>query len=323
MVFVRDITAEVERRERIALLNLVADKTNRAVVVTDRNLRVVYTNAAFSGMFGYSAEEAQGRQANRLLAGRFTDRKTLTRLRRRICDGSGDEEEILAYDKNGDEIWVSATVKAFRNDRGRIKYIFALLTDITETKQLRSLQQLIMGALADELPITEIADRLCRRVEIIAPDVVASVLHVDSDGLIHPLGGPSLPDEYSRALDGVAIGPDIGSCGSAAYLRQAGAGRRYRYRSALAAVQGAAARGRPEGLLVDADQGQGRPRDRDLCLLFQGTPRAEPLASADRRRLRSPRCAGDRAKGGAGPDRPARLSRHADRVAEPRAVASS
>ena len=90
MVFVRDITAEVERRERIALLNLVADKTTRAVVVTDRNLRVVYTNAAFSGMFGYSAEEAQGRQANQLLAGQFTDRKTLLRLRRRICEDSGD-----------------------------------------------------------------------------------------------------------------------------------------------------------------------------------------------------------------------------------------
>ena len=63
MVFVRDTTAEVERRERIALLNLVADKTNRAVVVTDRQLQVVYTNAAFSGMFGYSPEEAQGRHA--------------------------------------------------------------------------------------------------------------------------------------------------------------------------------------------------------------------------------------------------------------------
>ena len=221
MVFVRDITTEVERRERIALLNLVADKTTRAVVVTDRSLRVVYTNAAFSGMFGYPAAEAQGRQANQLLAGPLTDRKTLLRLRRRICAGCGDEEEILAYDKNGDEIWVSATVKAFRNDRGRIKYIFALLSDISENKQLRSLQQLIMGALADELPITEISDKLCRQVEAIAPDVISSVLHIDSDGLVHPLGGPSLPEEYSRALDGVAIGPDIGSCGSAAYYGEA------------------------------------------------------------------------------------------------------
>ena len=218
MVFVRDITTEVERRERIALLNLVADKTTRAVVLTDRSLRVVYTNAAFSNMFGYSADEAQGRQVNQLLAGRFTGRNTLLRLRRRISDASGDEDEVLAYDKNGDEIWVSTTVRAFHNSRGRVKYVFALLSDISEKKQLRSLQQLILGALADELPLTEIADQLCRRVEVIAPDVVASLLHVDSEGLLHPLGGPSLPDDYSRALEGVAMGPDVGSCGSAAYF---------------------------------------------------------------------------------------------------------
>jgi diguanylate cyclase (GGDEF)-like protein len=142
-------------------------------------------------------------------------------LRRAISTGNDSEEEILLYDKNGDESWVSATVKAFRNSRGRIKYLFALLTDITETKQLRSLQQLIMNALADEIPIADIADQLCRRVEAIAPDVVSSLLHVDADGLVHPLGGPSLPDDYSRALDGITIGPDIGSCGSAAYYGEA------------------------------------------------------------------------------------------------------
>ena len=95
--------------------------------------------------------------------------------------------------------------------------MFALLTDITETRQLRSLQQLIMTALADEIPITDIADRLCRRVEEIAPDVVCSLLHVDAGGLVHPLGGPSLPEDYCRALEGVSIGPDIGSCGTAAF----------------------------------------------------------------------------------------------------------
>ena len=217
MVFIRDITADIERRERIALLDLVADKTSRAVVLMDRNLQVVYTNAAFGGTFGYPPEEARGRHASDLLAGRFTDRATLAKLSRRIYDESGAEEEILAYDKDGNEIWISVMVKPFRNARGRVKYVFALLTDISETRQLKSLQQLIMGALADELPLTEIADRLCRRVEIIAPDVVASLLHIDSDGLIHPLGGPSLPADFSRALEGLAIGPNVGSCGSAAY----------------------------------------------------------------------------------------------------------
>jgi diguanylate cyclase (GGDEF)-like protein/PAS domain S-box-containing protein len=217
IAFVRDITGEVDQRERLALLTLVADETNRAVVLTDRKLRVVYINAAFTALFGYSFEEAKGRQADELLAGRHTDRKALTRLRRRIGGDRSGEEEILAYDKNGGEIWISANAKTFRNRRGRVKFMFALLTDITETKQLRSLQQLIMGALADETPIADISDRLCRRVEQIAPDVVSSLLHVDANGLLHPLGGPSLPEDYSRALDGVAIGADIGSCGSAAF----------------------------------------------------------------------------------------------------------
>ena len=59
IAFVRDITADVELRERLALQTMVADRTNRAVVVTDHKLRIVYTNAAFSGMFGYSLEETQ------------------------------------------------------------------------------------------------------------------------------------------------------------------------------------------------------------------------------------------------------------------------
>jgi diguanylate cyclase (GGDEF)-like protein/PAS domain S-box-containing protein len=217
IAFVSDITAEVALREKLTLLNLVADRTNRAVVVTDQDLRIVYTNAAFAGIFGYSPEDAKGRPADEMLVGRHTDRRSLARLRRRIeADGAGDAE-ILSYDKNGEEIWISANIQTFRNRRGRIKYLFALLTYITETKQLWSLQQLIMNALADEIPITDIADRLCRRVEEIAPDVVSSLFHVDAGGLIHPLGGPSLPEDYSRALDGVAIGPDIGSCGSSAF----------------------------------------------------------------------------------------------------------
>ncbi len=217
VAFVRDITAEVARHERLGLLSLIADRTSRAVVVTDQNLKVVYTNAAFTGMFGYSFEEAQGRQANELLVGRHTDRRTLARLRRAIGLENSGEEEILGYDRNGDEVWISASVTTFGNDRGRVKYICALLTDINETRQLRSLQQLIMTALADEVPLGEIAGQLCRRVEQIAPDVVSSLLHVDAGGLIHPLGGPGLPDDYSKALEGIAIGPDTGSCGSAAF----------------------------------------------------------------------------------------------------------
>ncbi len=221
IVLLRNVTPELELRERLALHVMIADGTNRAVVIVDREMRIVYVNATFVGMFGHRIEEAQGRRIGELLAGAHTDRRMLRRLQRCIASESGVDEEILAYDSNGEEMWLSAHVKAFRNARGKPKYIVALLADITESRQLWSLQQLIMTALADEIPITEIADRLCRRVEQIAPDVVSSLLHIDADGLIHPLGGPSLPEDYSRALEGIAIGPDVGSCGSAAYFGKA------------------------------------------------------------------------------------------------------
>jgi diguanylate cyclase (GGDEF)-like protein/PAS domain S-box-containing protein len=221
IVLLRDITPDLELRERLALHVMIADGTNRAVLIVDRDMKIVYVNATFVGMFGHRIEQAQGQQINELLAGPHTDRRVLKRLQRCIASESGVDEEILAYDSHGEDIWLSAHVKAFRNARGKVKYIVALLADITESGQLWSLQQLIMTALADEIPITEIADQLCRRVEEIAPDVVSSLLHIDAEGLVHPLGGPSLPDDYSRALDGVAVGPDVGSCGSAAYYGKA------------------------------------------------------------------------------------------------------
>lgn len=218
IVFARDVTAEAERRARIGLLDTVSDRTNRAVIITDVEQNIRYVNSAFTTLFGYTSDEAEGRRAAELITGRHTDRAAVVRLLKRLMHGGrGGEVELLAYDKDGEEIWVCARIEAFRDKKGRVKHIFALLEDITETKQLRSLQQLIMAALADEVPIAEIADRLCRRVEEIAPDVVCSLLHVDAAGLVHPLGGPSLPEDYSRALDGIAIGPNVGSCGTAAF----------------------------------------------------------------------------------------------------------
>jgi len=141
IAFVRDITDEAELRERLALVTLIADGTNRAVLITDRKLMIIYGNAAFSGMFGYSPEEARGRQAYQLLAGRHTRKRALARLRRVVMEeGRGGEEEIIGYDSNGDEIWISANVRAFRDRSGRIKYVCAILSDVTETRQLRSLQ---------------------------------------------------------------------------------------------------------------------------------------------------------------------------------------
>jgi diguanylate cyclase (GGDEF)-like protein len=84
---------------------------------------------------------------------------------------------------------------------------------------LLHLQNTILRMIAKGASLESTCSTLCGEVERILPDVICSVLTVDPAGLLHPLAGPSLPNIYSQALDGVMIGPLAGSCGTAAYLK--------------------------------------------------------------------------------------------------------
>jgi formate hydrogenlyase transcriptional activator len=64
--------------------------------------------------------------------------------------------------------------------------------------------------------LTVILDGLCRLVEEISSDTLATILLLDGNRLWHG-AAPSLPQSYTDAIDGVVIGPSVGSCGTAAY----------------------------------------------------------------------------------------------------------
>ncbi|MGE0775629.1 MAG: putative bifunctional diguanylate cyclase/phosphodiesterase [Sphingomonadaceae bacterium] len=81
------------------------------------------------------------------------------------------------------------------------------------------LRNIILEMIAKGADLKATIDRLCLEIETLAPDVICSVLTVDRDGLLHSLSAPGLPEDYCAGLDGLVIGPDVGSCGSAAYLR--------------------------------------------------------------------------------------------------------
>lgn len=67
--------------------------------------------------------------------------------------------------------------------------------------------------------LEEAADALCRQVEAQLPHVVCSLISVDAEGRVHPVAGPSLPQEMCNAFDGLSVGPMVGACGTAIYTR--------------------------------------------------------------------------------------------------------
>lgn len=91
------------------------------------------------------------------------------------------------------------------------------MADVVSVELLQQLQNEILEAIARGADLKTIADLVCVRAERLAPGVLCSILTVDEEGLVHPLAAPSLPDEYSAALEGLRAGPCAGSCGTAAY----------------------------------------------------------------------------------------------------------
>ena len=54
----------------------------------------------------------------------------------------------------------------------------------------------------------------------LAPEVICSIVAVDSQSRLRFLAGPSLPEVYGRSANRIAIGPDVGSCGTAIFRKQ-------------------------------------------------------------------------------------------------------
>ncbi|HZZ31272.1 MAG TPA: ATP-binding protein, partial [Phenylobacterium sp.] len=66
-----------------------------------------------------------------------------------------------------------------------------------------------------------VLEAIALSVEAEAQDALCSILLLDETGQRLTLGAaPSLPDDYNAAIGGVAIGPDVGSCGTAAFLNR-------------------------------------------------------------------------------------------------------
>lgn len=137
--FLRDVTAEVDRRERIRLLSLVADETDNSVLITDANRRLVYVNSGFTRLTGYTAEEAIGRKPGELLQGPGTDRATAKRIRESLDSGASVYEEILNYDRHGRPYWISLTINPIFGEGGKIEKYISIQANI-DTVKLSSLE---------------------------------------------------------------------------------------------------------------------------------------------------------------------------------------
>ncbi|MGX7829674.1 GAF domain-containing protein [Actinokineospora sp. 24-640] len=103
-----------------------------------------------------------------------------------------------------------------------IRVIGVETTQVKHAQQLMTEHRALLEQIARQAPLADVLDGMSRCIESLAPqEVLVSVLLAEPDGLhLRHGAAPSLPDFYNQAIDGIATGEGVGSCGTAAHRRE-------------------------------------------------------------------------------------------------------
>ncbi|MGD1700290.1 ATP-binding sensor histidine kinase [Dapis sp. BLCC M229] len=92
--------------------------------------------------------------------------------------------------------------------------------ELIETVAISKGQQQILALIAQGLPLTQMLEETSLYIESQSRHAAyCSFLLLEGGERLRNLASPSLPADYCALIDGVAIGPEVGSCGRAAYYK--------------------------------------------------------------------------------------------------------
>ncbi len=209
------------------MLRLVIDNIPQGVFWKDRESRYLGCNEVVAQAWGLDSPEAIVGLTDYELPGLSQEQADYFIA----CDRSVMEQNKAKYGiieeatlADGSTIWLETNKIPLIDETGAVTGVLGTWQDITERRRASALvagQNQVLESIASGKPLSESLGALMHLLEAQMPGSLCSVLLLDPDGkhLRHG-AAPSLPAEYCAAIDGVAIGPEVGSCGTAAFLDQ-------------------------------------------------------------------------------------------------------
>jgi len=199
----RDITEQKQTMRRLAEQARLLDLTNDAIIVRDRQDRIVYWNRGAEEMYGFPAKEALGKITHELLQTAHPEnyqsiRKSLGRHNR----WSG---ELVHTRKNGTTIVVFSRWSADRDARGRPSAILETNTDITARKRADQQQQALYQFAQVQNIATNVAEIYDAALEGILSALNchrAAILLFDKEKVMRFVAWRGLSERYRKAVEG-------------------------------------------------------------------------------------------------------------------------
>ncbi len=131
----QDVTRQREMEHENLRLALIAQRTQNAVILTDRGGRIEWVNAGFTRITGYTLDDVKGRRPGSILQGPETDPAAVAQMRAGVKSGAGFHVEVLNYTKAGEKRYLDVEVKPIHDAQGRFLNFMAVELDITERKE--------------------------------------------------------------------------------------------------------------------------------------------------------------------------------------------
>ena len=142
-----------------------------AMAVSDPRLPgdpLVWTNAAFTSLTGYTAQEVRGRNC-RFLQCEDTDREVVARIRTALERGHDVQEVLLNARKDGSQFWNQLAITQLRDDEGRVTHRVGVQVDVTAEAvgdAARDLELSLMHRTADRLELlARVGEEVSRHLE--------------------------------------------------------------------------------------------------------------------------------------------------------------
>ena len=142
------------------------------------------------------------------------------------CVASGERERfetVIIRKGTGERVNLQITALPIKIGE-EIQGVVGCAQDITQNKKLEAMlsgKNRILKMMAKGASFQDVLDEIVFFVESFTDGARCSILIADEEGkrLMHG-SSPNLPSAYNTAVDGIPIGQDVGSCGSAAYFKK-------------------------------------------------------------------------------------------------------
>jgi PAS domain S-box-containing protein len=131
----RDITERKKAQEELEMLSLQINQSNDAIYTVNAATKILSWNRGAEKLYGFTNEEAIGRDSNELLKTIISPDQVTDALQK-ISEQDYWTGELKRTTKTGEDLFVRSSTTAVRDGSGAISGYVAVSIDITEQKKL-------------------------------------------------------------------------------------------------------------------------------------------------------------------------------------------